>query len=404
VSGLTVAYLLHREHDITVFEAGREAGGHANTVRIDTADETHQLDTGFLVFNDRNYPNFERLLRRLAVPGQASEMSFSVSDLRGGFEYSSRTLNGLFANRRHVVSGRFYRMIAEVPRFQRAARELLDRNDESQSFREWLASERFSGGFVDRLIVPQAAAVWSLDPGQLWSFPALFLARFFENHGMLSLLGRPKWRTISGGSARYVEALTAGFRDRVRLRTRVDAVTRAGDHVEVKAAGIQAERFDHVVIATHADQSLAMLTDATGPEREILGAIPFQRNEVVLHTDRRLLPRRRRAWASWNYHVVEEPRARATVTYHLNRLQALESREQFCVTLNLTDRIDPSTVLRRIDCEHPVFTRAGVAAQRRVSEISAQRTHFCGAYWGWGFHEDGVNSALRVARSFGASL
>jgi predicted NAD/FAD-binding protein len=402
VSGLTVAYLLHNGHDITVFEAGRHAGGHAHTVRIDTADETHQLDTGFLVFNDRNYPNFERLMRRLGVASQPSEMSFSVSDLRGRFEYSSRTLNGLFANRRHVFSGPFYRMIAEVPRFQRAARELLNRNDENLSLREWLANERFSGDFVERLIVPQAAAVWSLDPDQLWSFPAVFLARFFENHGMLGLLGRPKWRTISGGSARYVDALTAGFRDRLRLGSPVDAVTRAGDHVEVKARGMEAERFDHVVIATHADQSLAMLTDATRPEREILGAIPFQHNEVVLHTDRRLLPRRPRAWASWNYHVLERPRARATVTYHLNRLQAFESRDQFCVTLNLTDRIDPSRVLRRIDCEHPVYTRAGVAAQRRISEISADRTHFCGAYWGWGFHEDGVNSALRVARSLGA--
>jgi predicted NAD/FAD-binding protein len=405
VSGLTVAYLLHREHELTVFEAGDYAGGHTNTIRVDTPHQTRFLDTGFIVFNDRNYPNFEALMRRLGVPWQPSEMSFSVSDGSGDFEYSSRSLNALFADRRHLVSASFQRMVAEVPRFQRAARALLRGEDERVSLRDWLEQQRFSEHFVERLIVPQASAVWSADPRQMWSFPALFLARFFENHGMLGLRGRPQWRTIAGGSARYVDALTAGFRDRIRLSTPVHSIERQEQHVTVRAHGAEPENFDQVVLATHSDQALGLLSDASEHERQVLGAIPYQLNEAVLHTDRRLLPRRERAWASWNYHLLEEQRGRTTVTYHLNRLQSLDADQQYCVTLNLADRIDPAQILRRIEYAHPVYTPQGIRAQARVGEISGtRRTHFAGAYWGWGFHEDGVNSALRVAQAFGVTL
>jgi len=405
VSGLTIAHLLHADHEVTVFEAADYAGGHTNTIRVDTARQTQFLDTGFIVFNDRNYPNFERLMQRLGVASQPSEMSFSVSDRSGEFEYSSRSLNALFADRRHLVSASFQRMVAEVPRFQRAARALLRRADERVSLREWLAEQRFSEPFIERLIVPQASAVWSADPRQMWSFPALFLARFFDNHGMLGLRGRPQWRTISGGSARYVDALTAGFGDRIRLRTAVRSVERFDDHVMVATYGDEPQRFDQVVLATHSDQALGLLSDASEHERQVLGAIPYQLNEAVLHTDRQLLPQRERAWASWNYHLLEEQRGRSTVTYHLNRLQSLDADEQYCVTLNLTDRIDPDKVLRRIEYAHPVYTPEGLRAQQRVGEISGKRgTHFAGAYWGWGFHEDGVNSALRVAEAFGAAL
>jgi predicted NAD/FAD-binding protein len=405
ISGLTVAHLLHRDHEVTVFEAGDYAGGHTNTIRVDSADQTHFLDTGFIVFNDRNYPNFERLMRRLQVAWQPSEMSFSVSDASGGFEFSSGSLNGLYADRRHLISSRFHRMLAEVPRFQRAARALLTGGDDRVSLREWLAAQRFSDQFVQRLIVPQASAVWSADPGQMWSFPARFLAQFFENHGMLGLRGRPAWRTISGGSARYVEALTAGFGDRIRLSTPVQSITRGPEHVLVTPRGGEPLQFDHVVLATHSDQALGLLRDASPRERELLEAIPYHANEAVLHTDSGLLPRRRRAWASWNYHLLDEERGRSTVTYHLNRLQSLDADQEYCVTLNLTDRIDPGTIVRRIQYAHPVYTPEGVSAQRQVSAISGQqRTHFAGAYWGWGFHEDGVNSALRVAEQFGAHL
>ena len=405
ISGLVVAHLLHHEHDITVFEAADYAGGHSHTIRVDTPNETHHVDTGFIVFNHRNYPNFERLLARIGVASQPSSMTFSVSDGRGDFEYNGSSPNGLFAKRTHLVTPWFHRMIADLARFNRAARELVEHPGDGPSLGQWLEQKRFSRPFIERLIVPQAAAVWSADPRQMWSFPARFLAEFFDNHGMLGFSDRPRWRTISGGSARYVETLTTPWRDRLRLRAPVQAISRADDHVLVTAQGAEAERFDEVVIATHSDQALKLLTDASSSEHEILGAIPYQMNEAVLHTDRRLLPRRRRAWASWNYHLVDNPSGRATVTYHMNRLQSLRAEREFCVTLNRSDTIDPAKVIRRIAYAHPVYTPNGVKAQARVAEISGRnRTHFCGAYWGWGFHEDGVVSGLRVADRFGAKL
>jgi uncharacterized protein len=406
VSGLVVAHLLQRVHDVTLFEAGDYAGGHTNTVRVDTADQTLHVDTGFIVFNDRNYPQFERLLRRLDVAWQPSSMSFSVSDGIGDFEYSSASPNGLFAKRSHLLTPWFHHMVSDLARFNRAARTLLEqRREQDVSLGEWLERHRFSRAFIERLIVPQVSAVWSADPAQRWSFPARFLAEFFDNHGMLSFRGRPRWRAIRGGSARYVEALTRPLGHRVRLATPVDAVTRTADHVLVKPRGCVAERFDEVVLATHSDQALALLSDATDAEHAILSAIPYQRNEAVLHTDARMLPRRRRAWASWNYHLLEQPSDRTTITYHMNRLQSLRCPAQLCVTLNRSDAIDPAKVIRTIAYAHPVFTHAGVAAQRRVGEISGHnRTNYCGAYWGWGFHEDGVVSALRVAKRLGGRL
>jgi predicted NAD/FAD-binding protein len=403
VSGLVVAHLLHRAHDVTVFEANDYAGGHTNTVRVDTPNETHQVDTGFIVFNDRNYPNFERLLERLGVGWQRSTMTFSVSDGMGDFEYSSASPSGLFAKRAHLLTPWFHRMVADVGRFNRAARELIGDRAEDVSLGEWLERHRFSRAFIERLIVPQASAVWSAAPRQMWSFPARFLVEFFDNHGMLSFRHRPAWRTVRGGSARYVEALIRPFSDRLRLRTPVDAVTRHPDHVLVKPRGGEAERFDEVVLATHSDQALTLLRDATDREHEILSAIRYQPNEVVLHTDARLLPHRRRAWASWNYHLTDAPAGRPTVTYHMNRLQSLRSERQWCLTLNRTEAIDPAAIVRTIQYAHPVYTSAGAQAQARVAEISGGRgrTHFCGAYWGWGFHEDGVVSGLRVARELG---
>jgi uncharacterized protein len=391
---------------VTVFEQAGYAGGHTNTVRVDTPHQTHQVDTGFIVFNDRNYPRFEALLHRLGVASQPSTMSFSVSDGRGDFEYSGASPNGLYAKRAHLVTPWFQRMVADLVRFNRAARSLVRDGspDAAQvSLGHWLEGQRFSRPFIDRLIVPQAAAVWSAEPAQMWTFPARFLAEFFDNHGMLGLADRPRWRTVSGGSARYVEALTARLRGRIRLQTPIRKVVRAADHVLVTPRGGEPERFDEVVLATHSDQALTLLDDPADIESELLGALPYQHNEAVLHTDATLLPRRRRAWASWNYHLHDDPQQRATVTYHMNRLQTLAAEQEFCVTLNRTEAIDPSRIIRRIDYAHPVYTPAGVAAQTRVAEISGRnRTHFCGAYWGWGFHEDGVVSAERVAAGLGA--
>ena len=403
VSGLVATHLLAPEHDVTVFEAGDHAGGHTNTVRVDTAHETHWVDTGFIVFNDRNYPRFERLLDRLGVPAQPSDMSFAVSDAHGDFEYASTSPNALFAKRAHLGTPWFHRMLADLVRFQREARKLLASDAHDPSLGHFLEERRYSRAFINRLIVPQAAAVWSADPRQMWSFPARFLIEFFDNHGMLGLRDRPRWRTIQGGSHRYVEQLTAPWRDRLRLATPVTEIRRHDDHVEVTPRGQAAERFDHVVLATHSDQALRLLADPTEREHELLGAIPYQPNEAVLHTDRRLLPRRRRAWASWNYHLLDEPTGKPTVTYHMNRLQSLRARSELCVTLNHTEAIDPDAVIRTIPYAHPVFTAQGQAAQARHDEISGRnRTHYCGAYWGWGFHEDGVKSGERVATALGA--
>jgi uncharacterized protein len=400
VSGLVCAHMLHREHDLVLFEAGDRPGGHANTVRVETETGPHDIDTGFIVFNDRNYPLFERLLDELAVPTQPSQMSFGVSDGMG-FEYNSASPNGLFASRRNIVKPAFGRMIADLVRFNRDARRLLA-GEEDLSLGEWLSRERYSRAFVELLIVPQASAVWSADPAQMWSFPARFLIEFFDNHGMLGFRGRPRWRTIAGGSHNYVRALTRPWRARLRLAAPVTEIYRHTDHVTVSARGHEPERFDAVVIATHSDEALALLGDPSELERELLGAIPYQRNEAVLHCDRSLLPRRRRAWASWNYHLGESPAGRCAVTYHMNRLQSLCAEREFCVTLNRTAAIDPEKIIRRIQYAHPVFTHAGVAAQARRHEISgSNRTHYCGAYWGWGFHEDGVRSAQQVARELG---
>src|SRR5579884_427276 len=378
VSGLVVAHLLHPAHDVTVFEANDYAGGHTNTVRVDTPNETHHVDTGFIVFNDRNYPNFQRLLERLDVGSQPSTMSFGVSDGIGDFEYSSASPSGLFAKRSHLLSPWFHRMIADLGRFNRAARALLGDRADDVSLGDWLERHRFSRAFIERLIVPQASAVWSAAPRHMWGFPARFLVEFFDNHGMLSFRGRPGWRTVRGGSARYVEGLVGPFADRLRLRTPVDAITRHSDHVSIKPRGGEAERFDQVVLATHSDQSLALLRDASDREHEILGAIPYQANRAVLHSDAGVLPRRRRAWASWNYHLLPEPKEMTTLTYHMNRLQSLRAEREFCVTLNHTEAIDPTKVIRTITFAHPVYTPAGVRAQARVGAIDGHhRTHFC---------------------------
>ena len=401
VSGLVAARELDRAGDeITVFEAGALPGGHSNTVEVETPGGQFAVDTGFIVFNDRNYPNFSRLLSELGVATQPSTMSFSVSDGRGEFEWAATPL-GLFANLGHIVDPSFHRMLLDLRRFFREARELIGTNGSGPSLREFCEERGYSEYFVERLIVPQVSAVWSADPDQLWGFPASFIAEFFANHGSLQLLGRPRWHTVTGGSRRYVDALTAPFASRIRTSTPVGSVTRDADGVEVAWEG-GGERFDRVVFACHSDQALLMLADPSEAEAEVLGSIAYQENETVLHTDRRLLPRRRAAWASWNYHLADQSAGRTTVTYHMNRLQSLDADREFLVTLNRSADIDPARVLRRFTYSHPVYTREAVAAQGRWDEVSRGRTHYCGAYWRWGFHEDGVWSALRACGAMGA--
>ncbi len=401
VSGLTCAHMLHREHDIVVYEAADYAGGHAHTVFAETPSGAHAVDTGFIVFNDRNYPGFERLLAELDVATQPSQMSFGVSDGRG-FEYNGASLNGLFASRGNLARPAFHRMIADLVRFNRDARELLQSRD-NPSLGEWLSERGYSDAFIERLIVPQISAVWSADAQARWSISARFLLEFFDNHGMLAFRGRPRWRTVSGGSRSYVQAIVRPWRSRLRLATPVTEVRRdeAGATVRTRDS---LEHFERVILATHSDQALALLADASDRERQVLGAIRYQPNEAVLHTDTSLLPRRRRAWASWNYHLRDELEGPPTVTYHMNRLQAIEAEVELCVTLNRTAEIDPERIVGSFAYAHPIFTEAAVSAQARHAEISGQRhTHYCGAYWGWGFHEDGVQSALRVVEEIGVA-
>lgn len=405
ISGLAAAHVLRRACEVEVFEAADWLGGHTHTVPVEVEGRRYDVDTGFIVFNERTYPGFCRLLAQLGVESKPTEMSLSVRCERTGLEYAGGTLGQLFADRRNLVRPSFLRMVRDVPRFYRDARRLLAAPDEKVTLGAWLAGRGYSREFVELHLVPMTAAIWSAEPGRVLEFPALTLLRFFENHGLLSLRDRPRWRVVAGGSARYVEALVAPFRDRVHLRCPVRAVRRLPGGVEITTGDGARRRFHHVVLATHADQALALLADPSPAERAVLGAFRTQPNDVVLHTDAGLLPRRRRAWASWNYHAGTSDAVGAAVTYHMNRLQGLDAPVELCVTLNQSGRIDPARVLARFRYRHPVLDLAATRAQRHHAAVSGQRrTHYCGAYWGSGFHEDGLQSALRVAGSFGLEL
>ncbi len=395
IAGNVAGWHLHREHDITVFEAGAHAGGHSHTHELEQAGRRYAVDTGFIVFNDWTYPNFIRLLGELGVASQPSAMSFSVRDEASGLEYNGTSLNTLFAQRSNLLRPSFLGMLRDILRFNREAPALLEAPGGELPLGEVLARGGYGRAFIERYIVPMGAAIWSTDPASMQRFPARFFVRFLHNHGMLSVNARPQWRVIRGGSARYVEQLTAPFRDRIRLRTPVESVRRLPGCVIVKARGRDAERFDALFLACHSDQALRLLADPSPAERAVLSAIPYQENEAVLHTDTRLLPRKRRAWAAWNYHVLREPGERVALTYNMNILQGLDAPEPYLVTLNRGDQIDPAKVIKRITYHHPQFTPAGVAAQARQAELNGPlNTYYCGAWWRHGFHEDGVVSAL----------
>ncbi len=405
VSGNVVARLLADEHEVWLFEAGDYAGGHTNTVSFDAWGQSWHVDTGFMVFNDRTYPNFVRLLHGLGVAAQDSDMSFSVSCERTGLEYQGSSLNGLFAQRRNLVRPSFYGMLRDIMRFNREAPKLLDADVDSLTLGQYLDRSGLGREFVDHYLIPMTAAIWSAQPRAVLDFPAHFLIGFFRNHGLLQVWDRPQWKTIPGGAQRYVAALLAPLADRVRLNCPVSRVVRHVDYVEVTTRGGSPERFDAVVCAAHADQTLEMLADADEMERQVLTAFPYQRNDAVLHTDVSILPRRRRAWASWNYHLSPEPHSPATVTYDLSRLQRVNSPEPILLTLNDGGRTDPAKVIQRIRYHHPAYGPDSIAAQKRHVDLNGRRrTWFCGAYWGYGFHEDGVRSALAVARCFGKGL
>ena len=396
IAGLTAARMLDRRHDITLFEADNRIGGHTNTIRVDDPRGAASIDTGFIVHNDRNYPNFLRLLGELGVATQDSEMGMSISDDSGSFEFAN-TRRGLFAQRSNLLRPNFWKLIRDQLRFNREARPLAGRPD-APTVGEFLRDSGYSRWFVERAIMPEVSAVWSADSEAIWNFPLGFLAEFLDNHGQLQLTRRPQWRTVTGGSRAYVEALVEPFRDRIRLGAAVRRIERLDQGVLVEADGCETEVFDQVVVAAHSDQALAMLADPSAAERRVLGAMRYQANEAVLHTDASLMPRRRRAWASWNFHLGAG--ARSAVTYWMNNLQRLELEREYLVTLNRTAVIDPAAVIEKLEYAHPVITQESYAAQRRWSEISGvDRVHYCGAYWRWGFHEDGCWSALRACES-----
>ena len=405
ISGLVCAHLLHEEHELTIFEAGSHVGGHTVTTRVQEDGREHWVDAGFIVYNEVNYPNFVRLLDRLRVETQPASMSFSVRDDHAGLEYCGTSINTLFAQRTNLLRPSFYRMLADITRFNREGKALLSGTGPQPTLRQFLEAGGYRRELVDQYLVPMAASIWSTRPDDMFDFPAVFVLRFLDNHRLLNARGHLSWRTIRGGSHRYVEALIEPFRERIRLGTPVARIERTRSQVVLVTAAGDRQHFDEVIVATHSDQALAMLADPSAAEREVLGAIPYQPNRAALHTDESVLPRRERARASWNFRRPLDANGALNLTYDMSRLQSLDTRQRFCVSLNMDQHLDPGRVLRRFDFAHPLFTPPAVAARSRHAEISGtDRVHYCGAYWGNGFHEDGVVSALTVTRRFDRGL
>ncbi|MEZ5967026.1 MAG: FAD-dependent oxidoreductase [Planctomycetota bacterium] len=403
ISGLTAAHHLHHQHDLVLFEAAQRLGGHTHTIDVEWHGRRHAVDTGFIVFNRQTYPHFSALLDDLGVTTRPTTMSFSVRCDRTGLEYNGTNWNGIFAQRRNLLRPRFLRMLRDIARFHRISLAELPALPTDLSLGAFLDRREFGRELVQHYVVPMGAAIWSARPERILDFPAATFLRFLANHGMLSIDERPTWRTVAGGSQTYVERMVAPFAHKIRRNAPVAEIRRDHDGVWVRTAGSAPERFDGAIIATHSDQALRVLADPSAAERAVLAAIPYQANDAVLHRDASVLPRARRAWAAWNYVVPRHERTRVAVTYEMNILQGLDAGIPLCVTLNQDDRIDPDKVFARIPYHHPVFDAAGIAAQARWHELAGhRRTWFCGAYWRYGFHEDGVVSGLRVVEDLRA--
>lgn len=406
ISGLTAAHLLSRRHSVTLFEAGEQIGGHTATKPVRLDETEYQVDTGFIVFNDRTYPNFIKLLSHLGVSSQSTEMGFSVTCPETGLEYSGSGFKGLFAQRRNLLSPRFLKMLTEVVRFNRACTRAFKEGsiDEDLTLGEYLQREGYSEFFQRYYILPMVSAIWSSGLAGAASMPLAFFVRFFHNHGLLTIANQPQWYTVKGGSQAYLGPISQQFRNSIRTQCPVLSVRRLDEGgVQINTEKFGTENFDEVVIACHSDQALTLLADPSEAEYETLSAIPYQSNQVTLHTDTAVLPNSKRAWASWNYRLgSDRAESQAVLTYNMNMLQNLEAPETFCVSVNADSEIDPSKILGRYSYSHPVFNRASIAAQQGWEKISGKRnTHFCGAYWRNGFHEDGVVSGLKVAAALG---
>jgi len=401
IAGNVAAYHLSKNHNITVFEANDYIGGHTHTHEIQHADQLYKVDSGFIVFNEKTYPNFISLLDELNVKSQKSLMSFSVKCEKTNLEYNGTTLNSLFAQRRNVFRPKFIGMIKDILRFNENAPRLLEQQDENLSLGEYLQKNNYKSEFINHYIIPMGAAIWSADPKIMHTFPAHYFIRFFHNHGMLNVNDRPVWRVIENGSNSYVHQLTKTFRKDIRLNTPVKSLRRYPDHIEIETQQFGIENFDYVFIACHSNQALHLLQDPTNIEKQVLGDIQYQENEAVLHTDTLILPKRKLAWAAWNYHILKRSQNRVALTYNMNILQSLKAPVEFCVTLNNSKAIDESKIIKTMRYDHPIITPQSVTAQQRHREINANnRTFYCGAYWRFGFHEDGVVSALNALNHF----
>ena len=406
ISGLTSAYLLNRNHDITVFEAKDYIGGHTHTHNIKIKDKEYAVDTGFIVYNERTYPNFIKLLDTLGVDRQLSTMGFSVKSASEDYEYAGESLNSLFAKRSNIFRLGFLRMLYEMYRFGKKSDSTGLGLDVSITLGTYLRSENYSNEFINYFIIPMGAAIWSTPANKVLDMPAYFFIKFFYNHGMLEIINRPKWWVIKDGSSAYIKKIIKGFESKINLSSPIRTVSRLDNGIEIETANSKKPlMFDAVVFATHSDQALGMLKDPTEKEKDILSSIPYQKNEVLLHTDSSVLPKRKLAWASWNYQLDSNPESPVVLTYNMNILQSLDCDETFCVTLNDHQSVDKSKVLKKITYHHPLFTVKGIEAQKRKLEISGvNNTYYCGAYWHNGFHEDGVASAIEVCKHFGEQI
>ncbi|MEO0435900.1 MAG: FAD-dependent oxidoreductase [Pseudomonadota bacterium] len=400
ISGLACAHYLSLKHRVSVFEAGKRLGGHTATMDVRLGTRSFAIDTGFIVFNDWTYPNFIALMDELGISSKPTTMGFSMRDEDSGLEYAGTNLDALFAQRKNLLSPRFLRMVKDILRFNKES--IIDLESGAlapeETLGDYLDRNGYSDGFKREYLIAMGSAIWSSDCSSMMEFPVQFFIRFFKNHGLLSVKNRPQWRVIEGGSREYLRPLCRRFEDRIHLDTPIEKIRRDAAGVTL-CHGDQEQRFDQVVIATHSDQALTLLEKPSTAEKEVLGSLPYQSNDVVLHTDTRLLPENRKTWSSWNYRLGVS-NERAVLTYNMNILQGITAPETFCVTLNDTASINPHRILGRFNYDHPVFSLQGMAAQARWADINGvDNTWYCGAYWQNGFHEDGVVSALRVANA-----
>ena len=406
ISGLTAAHLLHKQHDITILEANDYIGGHTHTHQIEVDKKKWLIDSGFIVYNENTYPNFIKLLQKLKVDTQKTSMGFSVKAPGQKLEYSGGSLNSLFAQRLNLFRPSFLMMLKDILRFNRISVAKLSNLNESTTIYEFLINHKFSKNFIENYIIPMGAAIWSTAAKKTTEMPAVFYIRFFKNHGLLQIFNRPQWFVIKGGSKAYIPKIIAGFKNKILLSTPVSKVIRGKNSVEVfYGKGEASHQFDKVIFATHSDQALALLEDPSEEEVEILGSLPYQKNVALLHTDSSILPKKKITWSSWNYLLSGDQSKPVTLTYNMNILQSLKSKTNFLVTLNSNGDVDKSKIIKTLVYHHPLFTVKGVKAQKEKNKISGvNNTFYCGAYWGNGFHEDGVNSALDVYSFFDKAL